>query len=213
MEKRPHQSKSWVSPRIRFNRVRDVLLPTRANEGDAGLDFYIPKDLSAKEFLEKNPGQEEIITRVDAHTNVREIVVRPHHRVLIPSGIRCLLEPQNSMLQANNKSGVSTKKGLIFTAQVVDSPYTGEIHIGVANISEEPAILKVGIDPEKGKEIAVVQFIHIPIFLTNPDEIGSEEYDTLAKDWGTRGAGGFGSSDGLLTVEEQLAIIDAQNSI
>lgn len=210
MEKRP-KSKSWIEPRLRFNRVRDVKLPTRANSGDAGLDFYVPKNLSAKELLEKNPGQEEIITRVDAHANVREIVVRPQCKVLIPSGIRALIEPENSMLQANNKSGVSTKKGLVFTAQVVDSPYTGEIHIGVVNTTDMPAIIGVGIDPEKGKEIALVQFVHVPIFLTDPEEIDTEAYDELAKDWGTRGDGAFGSSDEL-SMEEELALIDAQNS-
>ena len=29
---------------------------------------------------------------------------------------------------AANKSGISTKQGLIYTAEIVDSPYTGEIH-------------------------------------------------------------------------------------
>lgn len=32
---------------------------------------------------------------------------------------------------AANKSGVATKDGLTFTAEIVDSPYTGEMHIGI----------------------------------------------------------------------------------
>ena len=30
--------------KFRFIKVRDVKSPSRGNEGDAGLDFYIPED-------------------------------------------------------------------------------------------------------------------------------------------------------------------------
>ena len=62
------------------------------------------------------------------------------------------------MLIAANKSGIATKKGLLFTAEIVDSPYVGEIHIGVYNASQESQIIEAG---QK-----LVQFIHVPVYIT-----------------------------------------------
>lgn len=201
MEKQ-QKSNSWILPRLRMNRVRDVIFPNRANEGDAGLDFYVPNVLSPNEISNKNPNGGYSLDCVDS--KVINILLKPHSRILIPSGIRVLMEPQNSMLQANNKSGVSTKKGLIFTAQVVDSPYTGEIHIGIVNTTNETITICPG---EK-----LIQFIHIPIFLTNPSEIDEETYNAMAENWGTRGDKGFGSSDkeDTMSLEDELALRDAQ---
>lgn len=139
---------------------------------------------------------------------VVSVRVKPHARVLIPSGIRVLLEPRASMLMAANKSGVSTKKGLIFGAEIVDSPYTGEVHISLINTSSSEVVLNAD---EK-----VVQFIHVPIYDTEPEEIPLELYNQIAEDWGTRGDKGFGSSDNTaaapLNYEDELRIRDAQYS-
>ena len=40
-----------------------------------------------------------------------------------------------------------------------------------------------------------MQFIHVPIILSNPVEITNEEYDEKAKSWGPRGDKGFGAHD------------------
>ena len=117
---------------------------------------------------------------------VQCIYICPFTRILIPSGIRGLLEPRDSMLMAANKSGISTKKGLIYTAEIVDSPYTGEIHIGVYNTSHEVQIIEAGTK--------LVQFIHVPIYLTEPEEVTNGEFYNDASDWGTRGNNGFGST-------------------
>ena len=93
------------------------------------------------------------------------------------------------MLMAANKSGIATKEGLSFTAEIVDSPYTGEMHIGIHNGSPE----EVCIPLNQNKKI--MQFIHVPIILSNPVEITNEEYDEKAKNWGTRGDKGFGAHD------------------
>lgn len=205
------QSKSWICPSIRFTRVRKVKSPTRANKGDAGIDFYVPEDLDMVEFATKNPGNGYNITSFSAY--IKTLSIKPHSRVLIPSGVKVLIEPMNSMLQANNKSGVSTKKGLIFSAEVVDSPYTGEVHIGVINTTDKPVYINAG---EK-----LIQFIHIPIFLDDLEEIPQDVYNQMAENWGTRGDNGFGSSDekekmdiltGVVSYEEELAIRDAQCS-
>lgn len=172
--------------RFRFTKVRNVKSPTRENEGDAGLDFYIPEDLILSDLLKCN--HNELHCSLTFKNEVIEsLYLKPNSRVLIPSGIKGLLEPKDSMLMVANKSGRSTKLGLIFTAQICDSPYVGEYHLGVYNTSSEMVELKAGQ--------SLVQMIHTPIFLTKPEEIDSKLYEKLSKDWGTRGTKGFGSSD------------------
>lgn len=213
-------------PSIRYTRVRKVKPLARANSGDAGLDFFFPEDLTVNQLLEKQAeqvlntygleftvgkdtwvhglGQNDPLYLYDQPIDA--VTIRPHARILIPSGIRVLLEPKQSMFMAANKSGVCTKKGLIFGAEIVDSPYTGEVHISLINTSNSNVTLKPG---EK-----IVQFIHVPIFDTEPEEIPQQLYEDMAKNWGTRGDKGFGSSDGVkLSLEDELALRDAYYSI
>lgn len=217
-------------PSIRYTRVRKVKPLARANSGDAGLDFFFPEDLTVNQLLEKQAeqvlntygleftvgkdtwahgwvhglGQNDPLYLYDQPIDA--VTIRPHARILIPSGIRVLLEPKQSMFMAANKSGVCTKRGLIFGAEIVDSPYTGEVHISLINTSNSNVTLKPG---EK-----VVQFIHVPIFDTEPEEIPQQLYEDMAKNWGTRGDKGFGSSDGVkLSLEDELALRDAHYSI
>ena len=175
--------------RFRFIKVREVVSPNRANPNDAGLDFYVPTNLTSEDIHSKNEfdsgGYDLDIPFSESF--VRHIALKPGHRILIPSGIKGLLEPPASMLMAANKSGISTKKGLIYTAEIVDSPYTGEIHIGIYNTSHEFQIIEAGTK--------LVQFIHVPIYLTEPEEVIKEEFDEDAQYWGTRGNNGFGSTN------------------
>lgn len=175
--------------RFRFIKVREVVSPNRANPNDAGLDFYVPTNLTSEDIHSKNEfdsGGYDLDIPFSEHF-VRHIALQPGHRILIPSGIQGLLEPPASMLMAANKSGIATKKGLIFTAEIVDSPYVGEIHIGVYNTSQEAQVIEAG---QK-----LVQFIHVPIYLTEPEEVIKEEFDEDASTWGTRGNKGFGSTN------------------
>jgi len=98
-----------------FSKVRDVKTPTRANEFDAGIDFFIPKDFENKAI---------------------------HHgeSVLIPSGIKVNI-PHGFALIAHNKSGIAAKKSLDVMASVVDETYQGEIHINVINNGNEDQVL------------------------------------------------------------------------
>lgn len=225
-------------PRIRYTRVRKVKDLVRANDGDAGLDFFFPEDITLKELIEKQSdlmkyrltfhleedeigistyvmGDDKIhhseigyypVTQDLYEKKVVGISLNPQSRVLIPSGIRVLLEPKASMLMAANKSGIATKTGLIFGAEIVDSPYTGEVHISLINTSPNVVMLKAGEKLE--------QFIHVPIYQTEPEEIPNGLYEEIAKGWGTRGDKGFGSSDeaGELDYEDELRIRDAQFS-
>ena len=192
-----------MEPSFKFVRVRDVHVPTRANQGDAGIDFYVPNDLTVYDLINCNTTtyvgncgitdhikvpSNEVYGLINEEDDLFSILIGPHATCVIPSGIRGILEPEASMLQANDKSGVSSKKKLKVTASIIDSPYTGEIHHVVFNTSNEPVIIDLG---EK-----LVQYIHIPIYLTQPEEISDSEFEKLKTEKelkSGRGSDGMGS--------------------
>ena len=192
-----------MEPSFKFVRVRDVHVPTRANQGDAGMDFYVPNDLTVDDLIKCNTTtyvgscsitdhikvpSNEVYCLINEADNLFCILIGPHATCVIPSGICGILEPEASMLQANDKSGVSSKKKLKVTASIIDSPYTGEIHHVVFNTSNEPVIIDLG---DK-----LVQYIHIPIYLTQPDEINMSEFEKLKTEKelkSGRGSDGMGS--------------------
>ena len=179
-----------MSNRIRFIKVRDVKTPNRGNKGDAGIDFYVPNELKASEIRELNKKTYNglrVIEDINEVDRVKSILLHPGARVIIPSGIKVLIEPEDSWMVAIDKSGVSTKKGLIATAKAVDSNYTGEIHICVTNIGLEKPIILPG---EK-----LIQFMHLPVYLTEPELISEEEFNSLSEVCGSRGENWQGSTD------------------
>ena len=99
-------------------RVRDVKLPNKAHNIDAGFDFFIPNDFESIELM---PGDD----------------------ICIPSGIKVIV-PTGYALIAKNKSGVATKKKLRTGACVVDEGYAGEVHIHLFNDGKESVILNPG---------------------------------------------------------------------
>ena len=118
-------------------------------------------------------------------TPINKIVMYPGSKILIPSGIHVKL-PANIFLNAENKSGIASKRGLIKLASLIDSDYQGEIHINLANITKENINISLG---EK-----IIQFV--PYFQPNMKDV--KEYSSLEKLYentkSIRGAGGFGSS-------------------
>jgi len=103
---------------FKFSKVKDVKSPNRANQFDAGIDFFIPNDFS-------------------------EIILNHGESVLIPSGIKMNI-PSGYGLIAHNKSGIASKKNLDVLASVIDETYQGEIHINLINNGNVPQILKAG---------------------------------------------------------------------
>ena len=174
--------------KILFTRTRAVKAPTRANIHDAGIDFFMPvvDDVMVEDLKKKNPQQ--YYYTGDENTENSYLVIPPHQRILIPSGIKVWINPKNTALIAFNKSGVSTKRGIDVLACVVDADYTGEVHLSLLNTSDDDVIFKSG---DK-----VVQFIHTPILLTDMEEIDIDKYNQEVAKVGTdRGEGGFGSTD------------------
>jgi dUTP pyrophosphatase len=118
-------------------------------------------------------------------TYLESIKILPGSKILIPSGIHVKL-PKNVILNAENKSGVASKRGLIKGAQVIDVDYQGQIHINLIN----PTTNSVYIRPNE----KIVQFV--PYFMPNMFE--SKEYfskeELYKNSESIRGEGGFGSS-------------------
>lgn len=170
---------------VMFMKSREVKTPFRANQNDAGIDFFLPvmNEKMVQDVIAKNPGNQCIAVK-DGETPY--IIVRPGTRVLIPTGIHTNIFPKTSAFIAFNKSGLSANHGIIVTAQVVDSDYTGEIHVGILNTSNEY------MEFHQGDKIG--QFVHTPVYLTNMKEITPEVYQELTST-SDRGQGGFGSSD------------------
>ena len=84
------------------------------------------------------------------NAKIEEIVIQPGGKILIPSGIHVNL-PDHIFLDAENKSGIAAKRGLIHGAALIDNDYEGQIHINLLN----PTCYNVKIKP--GEKI--VQFV------------------------------------------------------
>lgn len=171
--------------KLNYIKVREVKSPCRAHPEDAGIDFFVPTDLTMDVMSEKfNLTGCEIETEVDDDGKIKKFILRPNESILIPSGIKVKV-PAGYMLQYHNKSGIASKRGLLVGANTVDIGYEGECHINLHNVSKHSQAIAAG---DK-----IVQGIMIKIGFHMPEELKSEDelYGTLRSD---RAAGGFGSS-------------------
>ena len=162
---------------LEFIKTRNVKDPVWNPVENAGIDFFIPeKDAFTDEDI-KGFGDDIV---VDGNT----ITIPPHGDIKIPAGIKSKF-PNNVALIANNKSGIATKKKLIFGASVIDASYQGEWHIHLINTSKKPQTIEFG---QK-----IVQFI--PHYIYNEGlvvrDVPEDEFFTEKTE---RGAGGFGST-------------------
>ena len=103
---------------MKFLKIRHVKDPTRGTSKSAGIDLYIPFEITT-------------------------IELKPGESTLIPSGLKVDV-PKNHVFVAMNKSGIATKKGLSVGACVIDEDYQGEIHIHLTNISNNSTTIEGG---------------------------------------------------------------------
>lgn len=158
----------------------NVKSPER-EDGNAGIDFYIPEytETFEKIFKEKNSSKEI--------ENKEYILVAPNFGILIPSGYYTKF-PKTIALIGHNRSSVATRL-LFLGACVDDSIYQGMLFIHIVNLGTE--YVKISL----GKKIA--QFVPV---LIDAEPIELYDESTLSKSdfFGcvtSRGAGGFGSTD------------------
>lgn len=181
---------------MQFIKTRDVKDPVRAVGENAGIDIYIPEHTEEfkRDFLAKNPNFEapetleesDLIPRLlgKSYFYKGQIIIAPHQDAIIPSGIRSKFGP-NIALIANNKSGIATKKKLVFGASVIDCSYQGEWHLHLINTSEFYQVLKCG---EKA-----IQFIP-HLISTEPVEILDLSPEEFYTEKTSRGEGWQGST-------------------
>lgn len=165
----------------------DVKKPER-EYGNSGIDCFIPFMNKAFEtaFNLKN-NVENAYLKYNSENDSWSIRIPAHGRANIPSGVRSRI-PVNIALEAQNKSGIATKLGLVYGASTVDSSYKGIIHISVINTTTEEIDLPLGMK--------LVQFIPRVI---DPDDIEVHDNMTLEEfyadfEFDNRGEGAFGST-------------------
>ena len=183
---------------IKFIKTRDVKSPIRNVQENAGIDCYIPENTVEfiRDLKTKNPDLEIYATDIFKEgsfggckanyfiSSCGKIYIAPHKDILIPSGIRSKFGPELALI-ANNKSGVATKKKLIFGASVIDASYQGEWHYHLINTSDNYQEISCGTK--------VIQFI--PHLISTDElevlDLSPEEFYTEKT---SRGDGGFGST-------------------
>ena len=185
------QNSSCPTYPVEFCRTRTVKMPVTAY-ASAGIDFYVPAfdEQFVNDLTEKSTaGWKQNIT-FDKVTGAGTMYIRPGERISIPSGIKVKFNRKDVALIAYNKSGVSTKKGLVIGACVVDEDYTGEVHISLINTSNTDTITLT--EGEKA-----VQFLLIPIVpVRETSEVTPEEYEKYVQALGSeRGEKWCGSSN------------------
>lgn len=161
---------------IKFSKIYNVKSPSRGTKHSAGIDFFIPeytKDFT-EELENKNEGTILSPTR---------ILIKPHTRILIPSGIKVSF-PSDKVLIAFNKSGIAHNRGIVVGPCVVDADYREQIYFGLINTTDDV----VGLD--YGQKI--VQFLLLDC--NYPDLIELDD-SLLYKDLDeSQRKGGFGST-------------------
>lgn len=184
---------------IKFLKIRDVASPVR-EAGNAGFDFFVPKfdDTFIETCKEEAKKISNAAVKFIDFDGKKKISVAPHSVVNIPSGIKAFMSLGSPLsayglemdLVVENKSGVSTKKGLDVAACEVDVNYQGEIHLSLTNTSDNYVYIE-----EDDKITQLVPRVYCT------DEAKVFDVKDVSEDkfyegfiWTNRGAGGFGSS-------------------
>lgn len=172
--------------KLYYSKIREVKNPVRGTSKAAGIDFFVPEfsDEFIMDIKIKNPQISSILPgSYNYYIMPDKILLAPHERLLIPSGIK-IKGHENIALNAHNKSGVGSKKGIDRLAEVVDEDYTGELHISIVNTSNY--IVEI-CENEK-----LIQFLECHVDYSILEELPIEDLFKDSKS--ERGEGGFGST-------------------
>ncbi len=82
-----------TNPKIDFTKTRNVKEPNKANLNDAGTDFYVPEydAMFLQDLIIKNTGRNIrycLAKKENGEITDLSIILMPHERILIPSGIK-----------------------------------------------------------------------------------------------------------------------------
>lgn len=103
---------------IKFKKLNEkAILPSFANEGDAGLDIC----------------------------STQEVLLMPGQRALVKTGLAIQL-PKGWEAQVRSRSGLAYKHGVVVlnSPGTIDEPYRGEIGVILINHGQEPYSISIG---------------------------------------------------------------------
>lgn len=163
-----------------FVKTRDVKSPERGTEKSAGIDFFIPNDITADDIR----GVESDIPGEDWVLREGDIEIFSNASITLPLGVKVRCPDGYSMLFVN-KSGVASKKGLIVGACLIDEDYTGIVHLNIINTTEESVFISLG---QKAIQGILVETNAFPIIEYKAENNMYDRFET------GRGSGGFGST-------------------
>ena len=108
------------------------------------------------------------------------VTLAPGARALVPTGLKIALEP-GFEAQVRPRSGLALKHGItcLNTPGTIDSDYRGEVGVILANLGQEPFVIR------RGDRIA-------QMVVARHEQARIAEVESL--DETARGAGGFGST-------------------
>ena len=161
---RPRVISDVVSTSLAVVRLdRDLPMPSRAHDGDAGVDLFSAHD------VELAPGQ----------------------RALVPTGIAVAI-PHGMVGLVHPRSGLAARVGLsiVNSPGTIDAGYRGEIKVSLINLDpEKPIVLHRG---DRIAQL-LVQRVELPelVEVTSFDEAGLA--DTARGDGGHGSSGGHAS--------------------
>ncbi len=142
-------------------RNSEVKEPTRGNASDAGMDLYY-------------------------YSEEKEAVhIPPMGKVKLDTGLKFAI-PHGFAMEIKNRSSVSSEKGLIVGACIIDPGFKGEVKIGLHNISDTIQTIKPG---DKIAQFLVYPIVHVSLIEADAEEMFSRQL-TMSD----REEGGFGST-------------------
>lgn len=172
--------------KLYFSKIREVKSPERGTAAAAGVDIFVPKfnEQFIADVIAKNPNISSILPGCYSYLILdNKIIIGAGERILLPSGIK-IRGHKSIALNAHNKSGIGSKKGLDRLAEVVDEDYMGEIHISLVNTGNHMVEI---CENEK-----LIQFLEVQIENSELVELHIEE---LFLEETERGVGAFGSTN------------------
>lgn len=145
--------------RVLFQRLphaEGLALPTYETAGSAGMDLRaaVPED--------------------------QPMTLQPGARALVPTGLKMALEP-GFEAQVRPRSGLALKHGItcLNSPGTIDADYRGEVGVILANLGQEPFVIRRG---ERIAQMVIAACVQAAV----------SEVDSL--DQTARGEGGFGST-------------------
>jgi len=173
---------------MEITRIRNVKMPDKGHEFDAGFDFYLPEfnEQFISDFF-NHKGNSQRMTAISKLPTIKNniLTIPPGENAVIPSGIKINIL-KNFVGIFLNKSSIAGNKDCLIGAQVIDSGYSGEIHIDLHNVNP----LEISFLSED----KIGQLLIIPVYTTLFEEITNKEYEESTKNV-TRGNNGFGSTN------------------